>query len=345
MMKKLTAILLALAMLLSLTGCEEAISKLLYQRDKDDPDAVQAQEPDIPNTSPSGGDAAPTEPVNPSPSGDAAPVEPEAPEPEEGASGESGEKTDVTVRVSHEDVTLFSAGETFRLTVWDSNGKDPDACVYTSADPAVAAVDEAGGEVTAVAPGITTVTVQASYGDKTWEFDCIVRCRWEAEDPGLPDGGGEDAAPETPSQPGDTPQTPAASTSLSDFFSTLQGQYEGMGMMMALDGELLENYYPGLSGIAAVEEVLIQETATTIANVAVGLVRLSDSAPADDILAVQAVFQSRINTQAEGGAWYPASCETWENGVITSASNYVGMFVYPDGAHEMANLFTDTFGD
>ena len=341
MMKKLTAILLALAMLLSLTGCEEAISKLLYQRDKDDPDAVQAQEPEIPNTSPSGGDAAPTEPVNPAPSGDTAPVEPEAPEPEEGASGENGEKTDVTVRVSHEDVTLFSAGETFRLTVWDSNGKDPDACVYTSADQAVAAVDEAGGEVTAVAPGITTITVQASYGDKTWEFDCIVRCRWEAEDPGLPDGGAEET-PETPAGP-DAPA--AAQPSLSGFFSTLQGQYEGLGMTMALDSQLLENYYPGLTGIAAVEEVLVYESATTVSNVAVGLVKLSDSAATEDVLAVQSIFQSRITAQAEGGAWYPASCETWENGVITSASNCVGMFVYPDDAHAMANLFTDTFSD
>lgn len=116
-------------------------------------------------------------------------------------------------------------------------------------------------------------------------------------------------------------------------------------MMAVLDGELLENYYPGLSGIAAVEEILIQETAMSTANVAVGLVKLSDNATTQDILAVQSVLQSRITAQAEGGAFYPDSCETWENGVITSASNCVGMFVYPDGAHSMASLFTDTFSN
>ena len=65
----------------------------------------------------------------------------------------------------------------------------------------------------------------------------------------------------------------------------------------------------------------------------------------DDVAAVQAVFQSRIDTQAAGGAWYPASCETWEQGVITSASNVVGMFVYPEDAQGMADLFTETFGN
>ena len=81
------------------------------------------------------------------------------------------------------------------------------------------------------------------------------------------------------------------------------------------------------------------------ANVAVGLVKLSDDAAAEDIQAVEAIFQARIKTQAEGGAWYPASCETWENGVITSASNCVGMFVYPENAQELADLFTEAFTD
>ena len=111
------------------------------------------------------------------------------------------------------------------------------------------------------------------------------------------------------------------------------------------EGELLENYYPGLSGIAAVEEILVQETMMSTANVAVGLVKLSDDATLEDVLAVQNIFQSRITTQAEGGAWYPASCETWENGVITSVSNCVGMFVYPESAQELADQFTETFSN
>lgn len=339
-MKKLTAILLTLALLLNLTACGDILS-MLGQDKKDSSDTVQAKEPDIPGTPPSsGGDSAPVEPAEPDPS------EPAEPQPDPDGAPAAGEEEEETpagdIAASHTDVSLFSAGETFTMSAQGISGVYASSFVSENAE--VASVDETSGVITAVAPGITTVTMHVECEAGQFDFDCIVRCRWSAEEPGLP-GAGEDAAPETPSQPGDTPQTPAAPASLSDFFSTLQGQYEGLGMMMALDGELLENYYPGLSGIAAVEEVLIQETAITTANVAVGLVRLSDGASLDDILSVQAVFQSRINTQADGGAWYPASCETWKNGVITSVSNYVGMFVYPDGAHGMANLFTDTFSN
>ena len=329
MMKKLTLILMALVLALSLTAC----------KGKDGP--VKAQEPDIPDT---------TTPVNNTPAVDptapAAPVdsgEPAASQPEQATIPDSGtaedeKKSDAVIMASHTDVSLFYAGESFWFTVWDSNGNSPDAYTYTSADPAVAAVDEGGGQVTAVAPGITTVTAHVTFGGQKQDFDCIVRCRWEAELPGgedLPDPSGQQPDPPAPA--------PADKPSLSGFFSTLQGTYEGLGMMMVLDSQLLDNYYPGLTDIDAVEEVLIQESAISTANVAVGLVRLSDDATTADVLKVQSIFQNRIAVQADGGAFYPASCETWENGVITSVSNCVGMFVHPDGANSMANLFTDTF--
>lgn len=320
-MKKGCALLLALAMLLSLTACSLTFLNRYEGEDppeekkEDPPAAVEPQEPAIPQ-----------EPAEPD-----VPAEPEAPSaPDQGAEPDGpeagGDSDERTIRVSHEDVTLFSAGETFRFTVWDSNGADPDACTYTSADPAVASVDEGGGEVTAVAPGTTTITAHVKYGEEEQDLACIVRCRWTEEEPALPDDGG------------------AAAATLTGFYTTLQNQYDGLGAMMVIEGELLENYYPGLSAIAAVEEIYIQETMITMANVAVGLVKLSDSATQEDITAVQNVFQNRITTQADGGAWYPMSCETWEQGVITSTSNVVGMFVYPDEAQAMADLFTETFG-
>jgi len=334
-MKKLTAMLLALVLLLSLTACEDAISKLLY-KSGGSKEPVQAQEPTIPDAAPSGGDA----PAAPTESG-GSPTVPEEPataqpEPEDSAEPEETDEPqpERTVMASHTDVSLFTAGETFRFTVWDSNGNAPDVCTYTSDNPEVAAVDETGGEITAVAPGITTVTAHVEYGGEKQEFECIVRCRWSAEEPDLPD-----------TDPAAEPDMPSSVPTLSEFFSTLQGEYDGMGMMMALDTQLLDGYYPGLTGIAAVEEVLIQESMVSTANMAVGLVRLSDSASQEDALAVQSILQSRITAQADGGAFYPASCETWRNGVIISVSNYVGMFVYPDDASSMAALFTDTFSD
>ena len=394
MMKKAVALFLALAMLLTMAGCSMTFinhSGGESAKDPKDPPAAESQEPAVP-----------------------APEQTEAPDMDDAGA-------EYFIHVSHTDVTLKSAGETFRFTVWDSNGDDPDACTYTSADPAVAAVDEFGGEVTAVAPGTTAITVHAEFGGEKRDFDCIVRCEWEGE----AGSGGESIeashtdvtlfhAGETVTMsargvsgiyassfvsadpavaavdgltgeitavaPGTTtvtmhveceagqfdfdcvvrcswedtgdaaePSLPASGTaalpSLSDFFTTLQGKYDGLGAMMMMEGELLSNYYPGLDAIASVEEVCIQETMISISNVAVGLVKLSADASPDDVAAVQNILQARIDTQAGGGAWYPASCETWEQGVITSTSNVVGMFVYPDEAQAMADLFTEAFGN
>lgn len=329
-MKKVWAILLTLALALSLAACggrdgagepDDEPAGVQDPAENGEP-APEGQEPQLP---PAGDHA--EEPRLPDQSAD--PAQPQPDEPKE--DGEKPEEEE-TVHVSHRDVTLRYAGESFRLTVWDTDGKDPDACAYTSADEAVAAVDAGGGEITAVAPGTTTVTVHAAFGDKELDFDCIVRCVWKeeaAEGPGQPASGG--AADSLPS--------------LTDFFATLQSSYEGLGAMAVMEGEVLDAYYPGLSDVAAVEEVLIQETMMSMSNVAVGLVRFSDGATLDDRLAVQAIFQARITAQAEGGAWYPASCETWEQGVITSVSNVAGMFVYPDEAQSMADLFTVTYGN
>ena len=322
-MKKYALTILALLVLLSLSAC--SISFLNREvpapdAEPEEPPVVQPEEPSIPD-----GDGA----VEPEiPDGDAPDNLLPDPEKNDGQESAAPEEERV-IRASHEDVTLFSAGETFRFTVWESLGcSGPDECTYTSADPAVASVDEGGGEVTAVAPGTTTVTVHAKFGDDEQDFKCIVRCSWKEES--VPAGGGTGGE---------------ASVSLSDFYSTLEGQYEGLTGMMVLDGEQLDTYYPGLSSIAAVEEVLIQETMMSIANRAVGLVKLSGDATLDDVVAVQNALQSRINTQADGGAGYPESCETWKNGVTTSTSNVVAMFVYPENAQDMADLFTEIFSN
>ena len=336
-MKKLLALLLALTMLLSLAACGKKDDKENNNAAPEGQDKVQTPDPQ----------------PDPEPAPESLLPDPEKDEMEDGeeiledggeeipeeAGGKEGEADSAPAfRVSHEDVTLGHAGETFRLSVWDANGDAPDTCTYTY--PEVASVDEAGGAVTAVAPGSTTVTVRAVYGDEQIEFQCIVRCRWTEE---KNDAEKDEAAGGTESG---QPDSPAASRpALADFVATLQGSYEGLGALSPYEGELLENYYPGLSGIAAVEEILVQETMMSTANVAVGLVKLSDDATLEDVLAVQNIFQSRITTQAEGGAWYPASCETWENGVITSVSNCVGMFVYPESAQELADQFTETFSN
>lgn len=254
------------------------------------------------------------------------PVLPDTPSQDNQEAEEPDASEGEALYVSHTDVTLQYKGDSFRMTVWDGSGDAPDACEYTSANPEIAKVDAAGGEITAVAPGTTTITAHVTYNGEQLSFECIVRCVLDEEEPTLPVSGVEAQIP-----------------SLQDFFTTLQGSYEGLNAMMVLEGELLDNYYPGLSSIAAVEEILIQETMMSTSNIAIGLVKLNDAATLDDVLAVQDILQGRITTQAEGGAFYPESCETWEKGVTTSLSNRIGMFVYPDKAQELADLFTEAF--
>ena len=337
-MKKYIVMILAALLALALAACSlNFLNKTVNPPPEppDQPEDVRPQEPEVPGSGPEQPDA--QEPDAPLPDPDkedgGAPVE-DLGEPD-------GEAEKKEIAVSHTDVTLRSEGETFTLSAKNVPGVY--TCTFTSADPAVAAVDESTGVVTAVANGSTTVSLHVECEEGQFDFQCIVRCDWAAED------GAEGEEPDQPVQP-EEPDQPVSGTvdnrpSLSDFFATLQGSYEGLGAMMVMDGELLDTYYPGLSGIDAVEEVLIQETMMTTANVAVGLVKLSGDATLDDIIAVQNIFQARISTQASGGAWYPASCETWENGVITSVSNCVGMFVYPDEAQAMADLFTESFSN
>lgn len=310
-MKKTISLLLSFALLTALTGCASLLfsTRTAPESSEDPPTAAVPQEPDVPGET--GESTQETEPALP----------------EKEVSDQEPAPDERIIRVSHKDVTLFSAGETFRFTVWDDSGSDPDACTYSSADPTVASVDEGGGEVTAVAPGTTTITAHVEFDGEKHDLSCIVRCRWEEAEPSAPASGA------------------AGAPSLSSFFTTLQSQYEGLDAMMVMEGEVLENFYPGLSAISAVEEIYIQETMISVANVAVGLVKLSDSATADDVAAVQSILQGRITTQAEGGAWYPASCATWEQGIVTSAANVVGMFVYPGDTQAMADLFAETFGN
>lgn len=85
------------------------------------------------------------------------------------ADGEEAPAEQTTAGLSANDITLDSAGDSQQLTVNGAEGE----VTWASEDTAVATVDDQGN-VTAVAPGRTTVT--ATVGDQT--FNCAVRCIW-----------------------------------------------------------------------------------------------------------------------------------------------------------------------
>lgn len=220
-------------------------------------------------------------------------------------------------------IELNKAGATFKLRYTADAGISGTA-TYTSSDAKVATVDNSG-KVTAVAPGKVTITVACGGATAT----ASINCNWteSAPEPSQP----EPSQPE-PSQPGPSqpeppqPDNPPASgnVDLSAFHTAITGKYE-FPMPTLADDEILDNFYPGLTGIST-EQRLIYFCGSSMNTGEFGLIQVKDS---KDVEAVKAIFQARIDAQASGGAWYPMAVDTWTNNSrVVSNGNYVMMVVH-----------------
>lgn len=144
--------------------------------------------------------------------------------------------------------------------------------------------------------------------------------------------------------PEPTPEAPSAdSVDLAAFYETAltKGEWPAMG---PLEGEALEAFYPGLSGISASQcLVSMAQMGSVVAEIA--LVEVHSAA---DVEAVKAIFQGRVDYQVgdennPGGAWYPESIEGWKNhSRIVSIGNCV-MLVAHSAADEVTAAFSALF--
>lgn len=162
--------------------------------------------------------------------------------------------------------------------------------------------------------------------------------------------------PQAPAQkPAEKPQTPAekpvekpenkpASVDLAAFVASLS-QSDAWPAMMKAEGEVLDSYYAGLSGIAANQ----CEVHTSMISAAVGEIALVEVQNADDVQKVKDIFQARVSYQVgdetnPGGAWYPDSIEGWKNGSrIVSNGNYVMLVALSEGADSVVDAFNALF--
>ena len=316
-MKQFIALLLCLTLMLSVTACGGGNEDGNDSQNHDSPqsgiqDGAEDQsgiqedgQGDAQEEQDGGTQDAPEDSGEPEEVPDADTDEPETP-----AEDTAPEKD--PVRASHSDVTLKAAGNSFALKVEGMEGVY--AATYTSADPAIATVDE-NGLVTAVAPGTTTVSVQVEGNGTTYDFSCIVRCNWK--DAGAAEGEGAGSA--------ESDDSASGSVDLTAFYNDMISQYEFQSLQ-AFTGEVLESYYPGMSAIAT-EQCLIMGTMMSMNNGEFCLVEVSDS---KDVDTVKSIFQTRINNMAGGGAWYPGPTEIWTNNSrVVSNGNYVMMVVNP----------------
>ena len=85
--------------------------------------------------------------------------------------------------------------------------------------------------------------------------------------------------------------------------------------------------YPGLTDIAA-EQCLVYAPMMSFSASEAVLVQVKNAA---DVDAVKTILQARVNAQKDGGAWYPAAVEGWENNSrIVSNGSYVMLIVSED---------------
>ena len=230
------------------------------------------------------------------------------------------------------DFTLFKAGETYQLQpVWANGGSKPLA--WTSSDETVAAVSE-DGTVTAIAPGVAIITAtETPYSSSAIiSASCTVRCSFEMETE-TPDSG-DISAPDA-----SAPSTDGVD--LNAFVSDLAAQH---GENFAANANVVEfgmhnDLYPGIADIPTKQLVIYQPMMGAV----VCEIALAEVTSASDVDAVKAIFQSRIDAQVNGGAWYPESIEGWQNNSrIVTNGNYVMMIAW-QFCDDAVSAFNDLF--
>lgn len=156
-------------------------------------------------------------------------------------------------------------------------------------------------------------------------------------------GSGEPSAPESGGASVPEEGAPHKDVDLSEFYASLLEEQE-WPELMALEGETLDGFYPGLSDLSP-KQCLVNVAAI---SAAVGEIALVELETEEDAQKAAEIFQARIDYQVgddnnPGGAWYPETIEGWKtNSQIVSNGNYV-MLAVGSHAAEAAESFQQLF--
>lgn len=134
-------------------------------------------------------------------------------------------------------------------------------------------------------------------------------------------------APTEDTRPTQEPAEPSDGSALTSFYEAVIAKYEFPGMVLA-EGDMLENFYPGLSSLEGVEEFQVYTPMMTGSPSELTMVKLSDPSAAD---AVKAVFDARVAACTKDGDNYPETIEAWKNNCrqVTSG-DYMLLVVHTD---------------
>ena len=146
----------------------------------------------------------------------------------------------------------------------------------------------------------------------------------------MPEVPAEPVTPEvTPEVPA-APYAPAGSVDLAAFHLSLMDTYgENFPATMNLCEmiEMLDGFYPGLSGVETSQLMVYQPMMGAV----VCEIALVEVVNESDVETVKGMLQQRIDDQVAGGAWYPESIEGWKNNSrVVANGNCVMMIAYSE---------------
>ena len=148
----------------------------------------------------------------------------------------------------------------------------------------------------------------------------LAGCGSKTEQPETPDTNKPEASAPVESQ------EPAFSADLAEFYNKIMNAAEEGPFMMdvAAEAEMLEMIYPGLAALNPKQLVAFTPAMSAVA-IEFAFVEVAN---ASDVETVKTIFQTRIDNQVAGGAWYPETIEGWQNNSeIVIIDNYVCLFV------------------
>ena len=277
------------------------------QPDASDPDGSQP-DASVPDSGSAGGSASSAEGLQPS----------------DGSQPDSK----LTLTLNKTDVTLKKAGSTFRLRYTAQPDTDGIPS-FTSDKPEIATVDESGN-VTAVAPGQATITVEYDGAKAA----CIVRCRWDEQ---------SDSSSSSGSSSGSSGSS-ASKVDLASFYSTITGKYQ-FSFMTEADDVALTNFFAGLSDLSLSQQVIYLCGMSPAPNGDFVLVQVKDS---KDVDKVKSILQARIDYMVgdgngPGGAWYPGPTEMWENQSRIAVNGDYVMLIAHENCDDIVKEFNALF--
>lgn len=109
--------------------------------------------------------------------------------------------------------------------------------------------------------------------------------------------------------------------------------------MAATEGEMLESFYPGISEIQTKQLIARAPLMSGVVNEVV----LMQCENEDDAVKAAEILQERVDSQANGGAWYPESMDAWSHGQVIQHGAYVAMIASADFQDTWAQDFEALF--